>query len=43
MAIHQPQPPEGEPGSLSPPIEPGWILVVLGLAVVALAIIWGGL
>lgn len=37
MAIHLP-PPEGEPGSRNPPGELGWILVLLGIAVVTLAI-----
>lgn len=38
MAIHLPTPPEGEPGSPNPPGELGWILVMLGVAVVTLAI-----
>ena len=38
MAIHLPLPPEGEPGSRNPPSELGWILVMLGAVVVALAV-----
>lgn len=43
MAIHLPTPPEGEPGSRSAPSELGWVLVLLGFAVVTLAIGGGAL